>query len=437
MNEHLKTWARHLGGVVAVFAFIALLGSVALNIDFLNPFEQTLKDFRLTDLYFSKLRNDSEIERDTNIVLVNIGTLPRDEIAKQINILSDYKPKVIGLDAMFDGPRDEPIDSALTAAFIKAGNVVLACSLSHDTLIKKELIYTEMWRPIERFSKNVELAYANMVTEEKGATMDDFATSRVFSPYETLVEGKAKPKQELFFSTAISKRFAPKRVEEFMARTSQDHLEFINYRGNWNKFTVLDVQDVLDTNFVGDIIKDKIVLMGYMGEDYRALTWDGDRFYTPLNPNLVGRTLPDMYGVVVHANIVSMITSGQYINKLPSWLNYLAAVFIVLFNVVIFSFIYYSEKLGLWYDVCTKVIQFVQVIFLAFAALYILDEFGTIIETGLTMLCIALVGDLLEVYLAISSNIANTIRQWKIKRQAKDAEQADLNPNNTNTITNQ
>ncbi|TAF34603.1 MAG: CHASE2 domain-containing protein [Cytophagales bacterium] len=416
---YLGTLARHIGGVISVFLFIYLLSLVTLNLDFLNPFEQTLKDFRLTDLYFSKLRDDAAVARDTNIVLVNIGELPRDGIAEQINILSECQPKVIGLDALFDGERDAPVDSALSAAFERAQNVVLACSLARDTVIGKEIYYDSMWRPIEKFSKYVELAYANMVTEETGATNDDFATCRVFSPFETLVEGKNKPKRELFLSTAIARRFDAKKVDAFLAQA--DHREFINFRGNWNKFTVLDVDDVLKKNFTPELIKGKIVLMGYMGSDYTALTWDGDRFYTPLNANLVGRTLPDMYGVVVHANIISMLLEGNDIKKLPTWINYGIVVLLVLLNVVIFSFIYYNEKLGLWYDVCTKVIQFFEVALLAYASLLILDEFGTIIETGLAMLCIALVGDLLEVYLAVAANLANIVRKRRL-RQAENNE---------------
>ena len=38
---------------------------------------------------------------DTNIFIVNIGTLSREELAKQITVLQKFQPKVIGIDAVF------------------------------------------------------------------------------------------------------------------------------------------------------------------------------------------------------------------------------------------------------------------------------------------------------------------------------------------------
>src|SRR5436190_9497871 len=64
-----------------------------------DPISTALGEFELTDYVFSKLR-PSPVP-DPRIVLVNIGPSRRD-IAQQIQIISQFKPKVIGIDSFFN-----------------------------------------------------------------------------------------------------------------------------------------------------------------------------------------------------------------------------------------------------------------------------------------------------------------------------------------------
>jgi hypothetical protein len=59
------------------------------------PEQSALKDFEFEDFAFSV--RQTKAERDKQIVLVNIGQLGRAGIAEQINILSRYNPKVLGV----------------------------------------------------------------------------------------------------------------------------------------------------------------------------------------------------------------------------------------------------------------------------------------------------------------------------------------------------
>lgn len=58
-----------------------------------------------------------------------------------------------------------------------------------------------------------------------------------------------------------------------------------------------------------------------------------DRYYTPLNERSSGRSIPDMFGVIIHANIISMLLDEDYIDDVPEWLLYL------------FSFLYFYQLL--------------------------------------------------------------------------------------------
>src|SRR5688500_7953025 len=111
-----------------------------------DPIGEALGDVELTDYVFSKLREDPDV--DQNIVVVNIGDLSRREIAEEIQIISQYKPKVIGIDVFFDcrtGLRDTvncaPLRDVmgnlmLSNAIREAGNVVLVTKvLQADSLL--------------------------------------------------------------------------------------------------------------------------------------------------------------------------------------------------------------------------------------------------------------------------------------------------------------
>ena len=112
-----------------------------------DPVGQALKDCEMTDYVFSKMREDPPV--DERIVLVNIGTLTRREIAQEIQIINSYNPKIIAFDGFFDcegGLRDsvncpQLLDTLgnlmLSSAIQQAGNVILGSKLMQtDSLAK-------------------------------------------------------------------------------------------------------------------------------------------------------------------------------------------------------------------------------------------------------------------------------------------------------------
>src|SRR5690606_1880692 len=158
----------------------------------------------------------------------------------------------------------------------------------------------------------------------------------------------------------------------FLARNN--YSETINYRGNIldlhnassfsGRYFALDWYQALDPEYVlPELITDKIVIMGYMGDDFEDTSWD-DKFFTPLNRQYAGKTNPDMYGPVVHANIVSMILNEDYIDELPDWLEWVIAIILCFINVALFWIIY--ERSPDWFDGVSVLLQLVQIILLSF-----------------------------------------------------------------------
>lgn len=393
--KYFTSWTS-LAGTVAIFAFLGFLNLVAINLDFLNVFEKVLSDFRLSDVYFSQVRDNASVQRDENVVIVNIGDLPRDGIAAQIQILNQFQPRAIGVDAIFSRPKAPEVDSMFRARIEGVNNLVLAGKF-HKPRKKEDgtYVYDSLEAARPEFLEVGSTAYANLITEDDKAA---YTTCRSFSPRE-IVEGK----EMLALGVKLAQLKAPEKTEKFLAR--KEEAEIIYYKGNWDKYTILDVKDVFTQNFDPSVIKDKVVLLGYLGSDYTIEDWSADRFYTPMNKNAIGRSTPDMYGVLIHANIISSILDETYLTPLPSWLSIAIVVVLCYLNVVLFSAIYYSPVYGTWYDVLTKVIQFFEIALLTFGFIYFFAEWHTILDMTIAVFVIAVSGDVLEVFLAILANL--------------------------------
>lgn len=310
--------------VIAVIKFLPIL----FTIDFLDPIQSTMEDFKAGDIVFSQLKDYKKVPVDTNIVLVNIGYLNRKGIAELINIVNSYYPKVIGIDSFFRKPKSAEQDSALAQALEKVRNLVLVSKLEHvynpdtfDTVSYSNKI----------FNKYATNGFANVITDNA----NEFRVSRVFAPKQFV-----KDKSKTFFAVKVAEFYNPAKVKRFLNRNND--IEIINFKRNiyHGKYHVLDVPDVFDQNKDLKFIKGKIVLLGFLGPDINTKVRE-DIFFTPMNKRYFGRALPDMYGVVLHANIISMIMDEDYISTIPLWTKLLIIFTMIYLNM---AFFYYIEE---------------------------------------------------------------------------------------------
>jgi len=376
------------------------LSHVAFSLDFLNVFGEVLNDYNTNDIAFSKFKAPNAAT-DTNIVIVNIGELDRVGIAQQIDILNQFDPAVIGIDVDFEIDTDPFTDSTLAASFVRTKNLVLWSKVTHgkpDPLNEHRALWDSLKLVNPAFNKLAHHGYTNALTEGES----EFETWRETSSVEHISDGR----REYSFATKITQRFDSVRTQTFINRNKDYPLEIINFRGNLDKFTALDISDVLDTNFVAETIKGKIILMGYLGANTRSKTWDGDKYYSPLNEKPVGRVPPDMYGVVVHANIVSMILHNDYINTIPQWLSYLIAVVMCFINVVMFSWLSESSFWGPWYGIVSKIIQLLEIVGLIYIMIYFFVNQNIKLDLTITFLSTALAGELIEIYEVVVQNLS-------------------------------
>jgi CHASE2 domain-containing sensor protein len=419
-----KFWFDCFLATMLVFLFMwGIFKLSQLNI--FNAFDavgKALADVELTDYVFSQLREDPLA--DENIVVVNIGNLSRREVAQQIQIISKHQPKVIGIDSFFDcatGLRDtvncpqlkDTLGNLMLSNAIKeAGNVVLVTKLfQSDSLINAGLNnYVDSLERSDEAFRDYALGEGFATLDTEAAFQDDVKTCRSFFPAM-----KYQGKDHYAFSVRMAMAFDSLKVRKLLERGN--YSEVINYRGNIvdifhstnypQMFYTLDVGDVMTENFVPEMIKDKIVIFGYLGSEIGDPSWS-DKFYTPLNNKMAGKANPDMFGVVVHANIVSMILNEDYVEQMAEWQEVLMAFLICILNVALFSLI--NQRLPLWYDGITKSLQLMQLVLYSFLMVIIFSKFNFKLNVTLTLAAVALVGDVFEIYNNIFKALVGKIR---------------------------
>lgn len=412
-------WRNFLIDVVLCsgFVFLILIGIVKIStwspLQVLDPIGQALADTELTDLTFSRLREDPEI--DTNILIVNIGNLTRAEVAQQINNISKYKPKVIAIDAFYNCPfgftdsincpnaYDTLSNLIFGDAIANAGNVVMVTKLLQTKALVEKYgdvaIYDSLERSDEILRPGAHEGYASLETD--AGHQEDLKTCRRFNP-KMMVNGE----EHYAFAVKAAMAFDSVKAKRFLER--DNFVEVINYRGNTidmygaseyaGRYFALDWYQALDTNqFVPALIKDKVVLMGFLGGDFTDTSWD-DKFLTPLNSKMAGRARPDMYGLVVHANIVSMILNEDYINETPDWLETLIAAVLCMLTVAVFLLINGNSRLAPWYDALSLVIQLSQILIFSFVTVFFVVWFRLKLDLTTSLAALAVVGTGFELY---------------------------------------
>jgi CHASE2 domain len=380
--RHTKKYVRHitkylyerdtLFATIAVFIFLIVLGSIPINFYVLNPMKTALKDFDFNDMKFAELVEDDKIKLDTNIVIVNIGKGDRQDIARIINLVNEYKPKVIGLDALFEEERDSTKDALLRETFINTKNLVVGCYLEPgDTFVVRKDYFHDV---------TPDKGFVNFVSENIG-------TRRFYSPFFELADHTNVPS----FTTAIVEKFDKAAYDKLVSRHKE--VETINYSRRDNKYFVVEpdtlVNDGVDTN----VIRNRIVLLGYVNKDPVDIE---DKLFTPMNAKIAGKTLPDMNGIVVHANIISMVLKGNYINKAPKWVAWVLAIIIGWIHMSLFIR-YYLES-HIWFHLVAKLAQVFSVIFFAYVGIYIFNKFDLKLEMKYTLYVIALAVDVIYFY---------------------------------------
>lgn len=424
------------GILVTAFVFLTGWGVNGLTdiklFSAFDPISVALEEFELTDYVFSKFRE--EPVPDSRIILVNLSQASRRDIGQAVRIISEHKPKVIGIDSFFDcegGFYDttncpQLLDTLgnlmLSDAIQQAGNVVLVSRLlQSDSLFNTDSgnVFDSIEYSDPIFSNFAQHGFANLPTGNRDGTgaatyQEDVKICKELIP-RMVVNGK----EELAFSVKMALMFDSVKTKRFLNRGNE--VEVINFKGNINisdvrvknlreqmtsvsEFNALcyaiDWGPFTQGAYNPDIFKNSIVIIGYLGDYFGDPAWE-DKFFTPLNSKVAGRANPDMFGPVIHANVVAMILNEDYINEIAGWLQIVIAVGLCFLNVLLFYWI--DTKFPSLFDGLSVVLQILQIIIVSLIIVYCFAFFNYKLELSFTIAALALIGPCYD----ISKSIEN------------------------------
>jgi len=389
--HHTKRYAKHLTkylyerdtifATLSVFIFLFLLGMIPINFYVLNPMKMALKDFDFNDIAFSKLHKDDDIKMDSNITIVNTGNLDRAELGFLIEKVSSYGPKVIGVDIFFEGEKEPEKDSILREAFRKTKNLV-AVSVAEPDEHGKVIIKPNYFDDV--LPKR---GYANLIGEKVG-------TIRYYNPFDK-VNGKSYPQ----ITTALVKEYNEQAYKKLEKRHKD--VETINYARTVNnedkkKYQIIEPEDLYADMVENHLLKDRIVLLGYINLDPYNIE---DKKFTPMNHESYGKQHPDMNGIIVQANIISMVLEGNYIKKMPPWAAWVFAFLIGWLHMSLYIRYYLEDHI--WFHLVAKLTQVFSVLFFAYLGMIIYEKYKLKLEMKYTLYVIALAVDVIYFYEAL------------------------------------
>ncbi len=314
----------------------------------MDPVKKMLYDIDYNDLSYSEFRKDSG-GFDKRIVIVNIKDTSRGGIAAIIQKISSYQPKVIGLDALFEQPVSPLADSILIATLGNTPDLVL-CNRINDT------------GTIGLFNQYAGTSgYANFYGE-KGNVI------RYFTPFKAIKSARHRS-----FAAAVTAIADPDAFAALRKRNKP--VEVINYRRPQSKYLVIEPDALFEDKITGENIRNKIVLVGLITNNPFSIK---DKYFTPMNPQFLGKSAPDNFGIIIHANIISMILDHDYVYSIPWWLRWVIAIIIGWLYVAIF--IHYFINKPIWFHAIVASIELVSVIIFIFLGLALFNYFDIRID---------------------------------------------------------
>ena len=242
----------------------------------------------LPALFLASCREASKAEAE--IVLITVDTLDREWVARELDAINAFEPKVVAIDLQFSEKMDPRKDVILLLALKYTQNLFMV-SVIDDYGDGASGHYDRFTLgSLPAFLDNAQTGFANTIIEENELrTLNRFAT-------HAHVAGNI----EYQFGVRVAMAFDSLRAMRYIAQ--HPRIVEVDYHRGKRQFKVLSSADVLSGKISRKDIEGKIVMLGFLGPGLQ------DKFYTPLNTN---SDEPDMYGLVYLAHIVAQILESE------------------------------------------------------------------------------------------------------------------------------
>lgn len=341
--------------VAYLLGAFAILLVIVLN--FFGVF-QTLEyksyDYRIRNRMANIISDKIVIAAIDENSLEHLGRWPWDRSiqARMIQKLTRAGAKTIGVDILFIEKSNEQSDTALEEAVKESKRCVNELLFEIDRGIPKK-----QKLPISGIAKySIGIGFPNVFPEIDG----------VVRKVKPTIEYQKKLYPHV--SVSIASAYMEKPIEELLNNVPLDDNGemLINYAGGFETFKYISYYDILEGKINDEVLKDKIVLIGY------AAAGLGDRHVTPVSPVMPGiETIANNVNAFINSDFISyssglfgfltIIVIGGilafFLPKLSSW----KSTFLVITVFVIWSLIsrYYFVEKKVW-------VEYVPVTFLIF-----------------------------------------------------------------------
>jgi CHASE2 domain-containing sensor protein len=359
------------------FLIIVLIGMIPINFGALDPLEKALTDFSLTDIVFSRLMNEEIRRADTNMILINIGPLNRSGITQLIENVMQAKPAVVGIDIQFENPGDTVSLQKLISMGIQNKNMFWVYTVlgEGDSAIIKNPLFGMKGRLLPGGHNNF-------------PETDEFRTIRSFEPFRIANKDTIPA-----FALSIA-NFVKPGLLQYMSERGEE-METIHYQKRRTSLRMDYPEFLVALNTDSMLLHNKIVLIGYMGQNLDDKYNVEDKFFTPMNDNYAGKAIPDMFGAEIHAQIISMLLNKDFLLKLPEWLEY---IFTYIIGLCMIAFCSWTEKkMPVFYDIITKSLQVTGIILLFSLSVIVFNIFRLEIDVTAIAFFTALAADIYSV----------------------------------------
>ncbi|MDP2686136.1 MAG: CHASE2 domain-containing protein [Aequorivita sp.] len=349
-----------------LFAFfiIFVLSFLVINISFFDPLKKVVKDFSFLDVYYAENFNPTHTVNQ-DIVLINIEHRDRFELAQLLSEVLKADPKVVGVDIIFKDRKEGFIDT-LVAKTLHNDKVITSYIIGKDSLINNDSLFLN--------KKNS--GFVNLNFENQESVVREFAGITQF-----------QNQKHLSFASKIAHKVLGKKAWEAYSYDDKFHgTTPIKYTGDYTSFLNFGYEEFMESENKA-ILRNKIVLLGYLGSPTGNIYDVEDKLFTPLNKITAGKSVPDMFGVVIHANIINMLLKNDLMYRVPNfWIGVFS--FICTFFTIMY-FLWLGKRKKITESTVKKIVLFLFTVILTGLALW-LFKMGIILKVvpiiGITLI---------------------------------------------------
>ena len=294
--------------IITSISVLIMLALPVLNyIPIIRDFAASISDFSITDIGMKAVQEEMFQSADTNIVLVNIKNSSISTIESAINIAKSANAKVIGVN--LEGISEQDDKNFLINEFNADNHIIFG---DENNMI---------------MGKNAnKSAHNNTINPNR-----KHSTTRYYS--------KAYISDSQSYIPKILMLASDNKVNQYRQLLDRNiDKEVINYRGNYKKYYYYSAGDLEMAEIDSNSFAGKIVLLG----EIETLPNRGNLrnlYFTPLNENPSGRSIPDMSKTEIEANILSMVMNLDYIDQTPTYFIVIISILGVFANCLIFYLI--------------------------------------------------------------------------------------------------